>query len=201
MFKKNEIKKALNTICKNEEISKAILAAKTDEEQGNGAFINSFSVKLYSDELMEFLNDNSEPSLPSIVFGTNIDLGELGNCASATHIEKLLNDSEYNGRPERVCRIGSNVTEINKNPARETPAELGSENDAPDYQCIIEEGTYITENGNVITTRETAYIKDGVTILKVRTLDSSLVPSVGDIIRFFPEEEGGVWYGGDIEKI
>lgn len=201
MFKKNEIKKALNTICKNEEISKIILETKADAEQGNGAFVNSFSVKLYSDELMEFLNDNSVPSLPAIDFGININLGELGNCASYTHIEKLLNDNEYNGRPERVCRIGSNVTEISKNPARETLAELGSEDDAPDYQCIIEEGTYITENGNVITTRETIYIKDGVTLLKVRTPDSSLVPSVSGIIRFFPEEERNVWYNGDIEKI
>lgn len=201
MFKKNEIKKALNTICKNEEISKIILETKVDAEQGNGAFVNSFSVKLYSDELMEFLNDNSVPSLPAIDFGININLGELGNCAFYTHIEKLLNDSEYNGRPERVCRIGSNVTEISKNPARETLAELGSEDDAPDYQCIIEEGTYITENGNVITTRETIYIKDGVTLLKVRTPDSSLVPSVSGIIRFFPEEERNVWYNGDIEKI
>lgn len=63
---------------------------------------------------MEFLNDNSETSLPAIDFGINVNLGELGNCASYTHIEKLLNDSKYNSRPERVCRIGSNVTDIIK---------------------------------------------------------------------------------------
>ena len=202
MFKKTEIKKALTTICKNESISKIILEKKTNEEQGNGAFINGFAVKLYSDALMEFLNDNSEQYLPAITFGTGIDIGELANCASATHIEQHLNSGTYNNRTERICRIGGNVTEICKNPARD-PDEEGYVNaDIPDYRCTIEEATYITENGEVITARETTYIKDGVTILRVRTPDSSIVPSVADIIRFFPEDEcAAVWYEGDIEKI
>ena len=124
MFKKTEIKKALGTICKSKTISKAILKAKTDAEQSGAAFVKNFASNLYSDELMEFLNDNSIDKLLAIQFTTYVNLGELSNCASAVYQEQFLNNKEYRGRREKVCLVGE----------REKVSNLYSYSD-DDYDC------------------------------------------------------------------
>ena len=164
MFKKNEIKKALGTICKSEEISAAILKAKTDDEQSDGAFVKNFASDLYSD-------------------GMGVDLGELSNCASAVYQEQFLNNKEYQGRREKVCLVGED--EIVDH---DSPPDSEVDGDTKTYRCEIKGSTYITENGDMLCVRETTYSTDGIPLLTIRTLDPAIAPSLSKISKFYSED-------------
>ena len=183
MFKKNEIKKALDTICKSEEISAAILKAKTEDEQSDGAFVKNFASDLYSDELMEYLNDNSFDDLLVMRFGMGVDLGELSDCASAVYQEQFLNNKEYRGRREKICLVGEDeIVDY------DCPPDSEVEGDTKTYRCVIKGSTYITENGDVLCVRETVYSTDGIPLLTIRTLDPSIAPSLSKISKFCSED-------------
>lgn len=188
MFKKTEIKKALGTICKSETISKAILKAKTDVEQSDAAFVKNFASNLYSDELMEYLNDNSIDKLLAIQFTTYVNLGELSNCASAVYQEQSLNNKEYRGRREKVCLVGEREKVSNlysySDDDYDCPPDKEVKGDTKTYRCEMKEATYITENGDVLCALETVYSMNGMALLTVRTLDSSITPSLSKISKF-----------------
>lgn len=180
MFKKNEIKKALHTICKSEAISKTILSGKTDAEQSDAAFIKGYSAKMYSDELYEFLNDEAISELKCIEFGDTADLGVLGECVSHTNTSVNLNTEMYgnSNRVERVCKIGTS----SKTGSGET-----EETDA--FRVQQDETTYITENGNVLTVKEIIYMKGNKALVTVRIPDAAIAPSFNLISGLLSAED------------
>lgn len=183
MFKKNEIKKALHTICKSEAISKSILSGKTDAEQSDAAFIKGYSAKMYSDELYEFLNDEAISELKCIEFGDTADLGVLGECVSHINASFNLNAEMYgsSNRIERVCKIGT---------ASKSDSEEPTVTDEPDKFIVqLNETTYITENGNVLTVKEITYMKGNKALVTVRIPDDAIAPSFNLISGLLSAED------------
>lgn len=184
MFKKNEIKKALTAICLHNDVRNKILAAKDDAEQSDIHFLKGYAVKLYTDELMEYLNDESVAELKNIETFDKSDLGLLGKCPM---VEAYLNSNVYGKkeRQERVCCAGRYRILA---PQTVTDNEQGSE-----FTTLVEGVTYITENGDILLVREISYVADNVPILVIRMPDACVEPSVANLIDLFPEDCRDFW--------
>lgn len=191
MFKKNEIKKALTALCLHNDISEALLTLKGDAEQTDTHFLKGYAVKLYTDELMEYLNDESVAELRDFETFDRDNLGLLGKCPL---VSTYINENVYgkNERQERVCCVGRSVVK----PYHSSITEDGSE-----FVTLVEDVTYITENGDLLLVRETSYIANKVPLLITRTVDDKITPSVANIAEFLPEEFWTLWHREVYQKV
>lgn len=187
MFKANEIKKALIAVCNHPSNFATIAAKKVNSEQADKVFVRGYASKLFSYELLEYLNDNRSDDFALVAFEHKKELGDLGDM-----IETLKEDGGYDvcfgspltrtllgtypnklaPRTEQVCLVGVRPVFMHNTAALE---EKDGKTDI-DRTTFVAEETYITETGKVLTFRCTSCCG-----LVIRMPDPSIIPCLDNV--------------------